>query len=83
MSHVQGLTPGQVLDMAERVSHASRLDARWRPRITAVVTNLVVGATGLVGREICRLLADQGRPVRALVRSSSDPSSAPSSSTAT
>ena len=59
--------------MAERVSHASRLDARWRPRITAVVTNLVVGATGLVGREICRLLADQGRPVRALVRSSSDP----------
>jgi uncharacterized protein YbjT (DUF2867 family) len=38
-----------------------------------VVTNLVVGATGLVGREVCRLLAERGRPVRALVRSSSDP----------
>jgi NADH dehydrogenase len=30
--------------------------------------NLVVGATGLVGGEICRLLAEAGRPVRALVR---------------
>jgi uncharacterized protein YbjT (DUF2867 family) len=30
--------------------------------------NLVVGATGLVGGEICRLLAETGRPVRALVR---------------
>ena len=61
--------------MAERVSQASVLDARWpaRARITAVVTNLVVGATGLVGQGICRLLVEQGRPVRALVRCTSDP----------
>ncbi len=35
--------------------------------------NLVVGATGLLGREICSLLTHRGRPVRALVRASSDP----------
>ena len=34
--------------------------------------NLVVGATGLLGSEICRLLADQGKPVKALVRPTSD-----------
>ncbi|MFC2037648.1 SDR family oxidoreductase [Chloroflexota bacterium] len=34
--------------------------------------NLVVGATGMVGGEICRRLVDQGRPVRALVRATSD-----------
>jgi uncharacterized protein YbjT (DUF2867 family) len=36
--------------------------------------NLVVGATGLLGREICRLLAAEGRSAKALVRSTSDPS---------
>lgn len=35
--------------------------------------NLVVGATGMVGSEVCRLLTAQGKPVRALVRSTSDP----------
>ena len=35
--------------------------------------NLVVGATGLLGSEICRLLADKGQPVKALVRTTSDP----------
>lgn len=30
--------------------------------------NVVVGATGLVGGEVCRLLAESGQPVRALVR---------------
>ena len=30
-------------------------------------TALVAGATGLVGSEVCRLLAESGRPVRALV----------------
>ena len=35
--------------------------------------NLVVGATGFLGSEICRRLAQQEKPVRALVRSSSDP----------
>ncbi|MBD0330796.1 MAG: NmrA family NAD(P)-binding protein [Thermoleophilia bacterium] len=30
--------------------------------------NLVVGASGMLGSEICRLLAERGRPVRALVR---------------
>jgi NADH dehydrogenase len=35
--------------------------------------NLIVGATGMVGMEVCRLLAASGKPVRALVRSSSDP----------
>lgn len=35
--------------------------------------NLVVGATGLLGSEICRQLAAKGKPVRALVRSTSDP----------
>lgn len=34
---------------------------------------LVVGATGLVGQEICRQLRDAGRSVRALVRQTSDP----------
>lgn len=35
--------------------------------------NLVVGATGMLGGEICRLLAEQGKPVRALVRDTSNP----------
>jgi NADH dehydrogenase len=34
--------------------------------------NLVVGATGSLGGEICRLLAEAGEPVRALVRPTSD-----------
>ncbi len=33
--------------------------------------NLVVGATGVLGTEICRLLAEQGKKVRALVRRTS------------
>ena len=33
---------------------------------------LVVGATGMVGTEICRLIAASGRPVKALVRATSD-----------
>jgi len=35
--------------------------------------NLIVGATGILGSEICRLLAEKGEPVRALVRSTSNP----------
>ena len=35
--------------------------------------NLVVGATGLVGGEVCRLLAAAGKPVRALVRPTGEP----------
>jgi len=34
--------------------------------------NLVVGATGLLGSEICRLLTAEGKPVKALVRTTSD-----------
>ena len=34
---------------------------------------LVVGSTGLVGGEVCRQLRAAGRPVRALVRPTSDP----------
>jgi len=34
--------------------------------------NLVVGGTGLLGSETCRLLAAEGKPVRALVRPTSD-----------
>jgi uncharacterized protein YbjT (DUF2867 family) len=34
--------------------------------------NLVVGATGLLGGDICRRLVDAGRPVRAFVRTTSD-----------
>jgi NADH dehydrogenase len=34
---------------------------------------LVVGATGLVGSEICRLLTEKGEAVRAFVRATSDP----------
>ncbi len=34
---------------------------------------LVVGATGLLGGEVCRRLSGEGRAVRALVRSTSDP----------
>ena len=33
---------------------------------------LVVGATGMVGSEICRLIAETGKPVKALVRTSSN-----------
>ena len=33
--------------------------------------NLIVGATGMLGGEICRLLAEQGKAVRALVRETS------------
>ena len=36
--------------------------------------NLVVGATGLLGGEICRLLASKGNSVRAMVRPTSDAS---------
>ena len=35
--------------------------------------NLVVGASGMLGTEICRKLAEEGKPVRALVRGSTDP----------
>src|SRR5437879_2458099 len=35
---------------------------------------LVVGATGLLGGEICRRLRERGQPVRALARHTSDPS---------
>jgi uncharacterized protein YbjT (DUF2867 family) len=35
--------------------------------------NLVVGATGMLGGEICRLLAERGKPVRALVRGTAHP----------
>lgn len=35
--------------------------------------NLVVGATGLVGSEICRQLRAHGHKVRALIRTTSDP----------
>lgn len=35
--------------------------------------NLIVGATGMLGGEICRLLAEQGKSVRGLVRENSDP----------
>lgn len=35
--------------------------------------NLVVGATGTLGGEICRLLTASGKPVRALVRQTSAP----------
>jgi NADH dehydrogenase len=35
--------------------------------------NLVVGATGFLGSEICRLLLEDARPLRALVRTTSDP----------
>ena len=34
--------------------------------------NLIVGATGMLGGEICRLLAEQGKVVRALVRETSN-----------
>jgi uncharacterized protein YbjT (DUF2867 family) len=34
---------------------------------------LVVGATGMVGSEICKKLTAQGKPVKALVREMSDP----------
>ena len=34
--------------------------------------NLIVGATGLLGREICEVLAAKGNPVRALVRPTSN-----------
>lgn len=35
--------------------------------------NLIIGATGMVGSEICRLLRKENQPVRAMVRETSDP----------
>ncbi|KON26383.1 hypothetical protein AC481_07290 [miscellaneous Crenarchaeota group archaeon SMTZ-80] len=35
--------------------------------------NLIIGATGMVGSEICRLLTTDSKPVRAMVRETSDP----------
>jgi uncharacterized protein YbjT (DUF2867 family) len=35
--------------------------------------NLIIGATGMVGSEICRLLKKENMPVRAMVRETSDP----------
>ena len=35
--------------------------------------NLIAGATGILGSEICRLLAENRQPLRALVRSTSNP----------
>src|SRR5438094_7948975 len=35
--------------------------------------NLIVGATGSLGSEICRRLAGQGESIKALVRETSDP----------
>ena len=35
---------------------------------------LVAGATGLLGNEICRLLISENLPVKAMVRTNSDPS---------
>ena len=35
--------------------------------------NLIVGATGLLGNQICTLLADRGKPIRALTRPTSNP----------
>lgn len=35
--------------------------------------NLVAGATGLLGRRVCALLRAEGKPVRAMVRASSNP----------
>lgn len=34
--------------------------------------NLIVGASGLLGSEICRILLESGKPVRALVRATTD-----------
>jgi len=34
---------------------------------------LIVGATGVLGGHVCRLLRERGHPVRALVRKTSDP----------
>jgi uncharacterized protein YbjT (DUF2867 family) len=34
--------------------------------------NLVIGASGLLGSEICRILRESGKPVRALVRTTTD-----------
>jgi len=34
---------------------------------------LVIGSTGMVGNEVCRLLSSKNIPVRAMVRSTSDP----------
>lgn len=38
--------------------------------------NLVVGATGFLGSEICRQLTEKGKSVRALVRATADPAKA-------
>ena len=55
-------TEGKLEDVRKAQSQERRLNM-----------NLVVGATGMLGSEICRQLAAAGKPVRALVRATSDP----------
>jgi uncharacterized protein YbjT (DUF2867 family) len=56
--------------------HSRREAPTGEIRMTNKGTNmtLVVGATGMVGSEICRVLATSGKPVRAFVRATSNPS---------
>jgi uncharacterized protein YbjT (DUF2867 family) len=53
-------------------SRLCTLDSPARSLVLWGRVNLVVGATGLLGGEICRLLAERGAPLRALVRTGSD-----------
>jgi len=47
-------------------------DARGSCAAVSQATILMVGATGLLGRDICRRLGAAGKPVRALVRRTAD-----------
>jgi len=51
----------------ETIAHTSQMPRKEGPM------NLVVGATGILGTEICRLLAERDGEVRALVRETSSP----------
>jgi len=61
---------GERAPVAER-GRGVLAEARTGAQYLTVI--LVVGATGLLGGEICRLLAQRGKPVRALVRGTSSP----------
>src|SRR5262249_601943 len=45
----------------------------WHGRSVRMRPTLVTGANGHVGNNICRLLAERGEPVRAMIRGSADP----------
>jgi len=59
-------------DPKARLVYIWTIERTAQARVGAFSMNLVVGATGTLGSEICRLLVAAGQPVRALIRATAD-----------